>query len=480
MQHKAQSAIEFISSYGFSFLIIIIAISVLFIFTSLPRKILPDYCNFYGGFTCADVLYTNTSTGSSLVVAAVASQPGIVNASNFTATLNYQHSVSGYCTPSYALAGQRIYCIANFTFNGTYGTPYIGTFTIQSNYCANPPGNVSTAACAASTTYNFSGNVRAEMSNVNISGSHTLSVTITNTQGSAVPAQFQQMLQFAPSTYQLYERSDLGNIRFYYKNRELYSWCETNCTSTSTSNAIFWMKLPTAVPASANIILTMQFLPRSVSYGDGYAGEAPQLSPSYAQYDNGASIFDFYDDFATNTLSNYVTGGSGKYSISDGLNINGTGCASSIIAPTSQTPKSSYVVTIYGETTKWMCLQSHTVLFGPAGLQTTKASTSSGYAAVIGQTISGEFDGVERISGTILSSDYTFGSTTGIYYLLQGYFSPGNITSAVNYVSHATSTDTTYKDGYFAIRSYSLNDFIRYWYVRQYPPNGVMPTYSIS
>ncbi len=47
----------------------------------------------------------------------------------------------------------------------------------------------------------------------------------------------------------------------------------------------------------------MDFMPSNVLSSSGPTGEAPQLSPTYAEYDDGASVFNFYDNFAGTSLN---------------------------------------------------------------------------------------------------------------------------------------------------------------------------------
>ncbi len=167
-------------------------------------------------------------------------------------------------------------------------------------------------------------------------------ITITNTQNSAVPSHFQQMIQFSPSTYAIEEAPDLGNIRFYYGSEELYSWCEANCSSSSTGNAIFWVKTPHAIPPGKNITIDMYFLPSVVEYDGDFAGEAPQLSNTYGQYDNGAKVFEFYEGFEGVTLppelNQYAPSGA-AISVNKGLTINtGTASWAGVITTSNFTP----------------------------------------------------------------------------------------------------------------------------------------------
>ncbi len=124
-----------------------------------------------------------------------------------------------------------------------------------------------------------------------------ISVNVINSQSTATGTNFQQMISFNALSYSNYEASDLGNIRFYAGSTELYSWCESGCTSTS-SNAIFWINTNSLnIGANSYATVNMIFEPTSTEYDGVYAGEAPQLSSTYAQYDNGANVFNFYENF---------------------------------------------------------------------------------------------------------------------------------------------------------------------------------------
>lgn len=157
---KGQTAIEFLSSYSFTFLIIAVVLFLLLLFAALPKATVPTQCTFYSGFNCADIEYYSTATGSQLVLVASNLEPGTVNVSNFSATINYLQSTSGYCTPTVSSAGQTVYCYANFTTSATLGNIYTVTFHMAANYCANAPSTNST--CKSSSAYSYAGQARTE------------------------------------------------------------------------------------------------------------------------------------------------------------------------------------------------------------------------------------------------------------------------------------------------------------------------------
>ena len=131
-------------------------------------------------------------------------------------------------------------------------------------------------------------------------------VTITNNQSAPTPPGFQQQITIDAASFSQYERGDLGNMRFYYEGSELYSWCESGCSNAS-ADTIFWVKLPSQIPAQSDITLDMVFEQPATGYDGVYAGEAPQLSPTYAEYDNGASVFSSYSSADAAALPSITT-----------------------------------------------------------------------------------------------------------------------------------------------------------------------------
>src|SRR3989344_4974456 len=64
---KAQAALEFLTTYGWAFLVILIMIGTLAYFGILnPSKVLPSRCNFGTEFQCIDyqIAYVGATTGT--------------------------------------------------------------------------------------------------------------------------------------------------------------------------------------------------------------------------------------------------------------------------------------------------------------------------------------------------------------------------------------------------------------------------------
>jgi len=136
-------------------------------------------------------------------------------------------------------------------------------------------------------------------------------ITITNSQSSATPSPFQQMISITESNYANYiaYNGKIANFEFFTQSGQvLPAWIENNYSGT----LIIWVKLPNSIPASSSLTIYLGFASKSTnllsSSGTSGIGEAPQLScpnpvntigcSTYAQYDDGASVFNVYQNFA--------------------------------------------------------------------------------------------------------------------------------------------------------------------------------------
>lgn len=166
-------------------------------------------------------------------------------------------------------------------------------------------------------------------------------IKIFNNQSVATPATFQVMLTINPSLYSTFEKSDLGNIRFYSDSaltQSLNSWIESGSTNTSTS-AIVWVKLTSAIAANSNTTIYMAFLSTTTAFDGVQAGQAPQLSSSYGANDNGTGVFTFYDGFAgaaINAAWNQDAWNAGDFVVNNGCTINTYDIPGHVVTLTAQ------------------------------------------------------------------------------------------------------------------------------------------------
>ena len=301
MDTRSQSAIEFIMTYGWAIVAAVVALGIIYslgIFSLSASG--ATGCVVIEGFSCTQpVMYSSGSLNVRL--GQVGSGPKTITAVG--CSQNSTKPSTWVATSVTLQSGQ----VQNFSFvcpgvqGSKLGSVYQRTLWIQYTASTGSGGGGGTVTQSV-------GSVKVAVSSTGVPGvpigSSYVPITITNGQN-ATGANFQQQISFNPSTYSSYVSSDLGNIRFYQGSTELYSWCESGCTSAS-GGAVFWVKIPGGIGGVSNTLVYMAFESNAIEYDGTYAGEAPQLSSTYAhyaQYDNGATLFPlFYSNFAGNVL----------------------------------------------------------------------------------------------------------------------------------------------------------------------------------
>ena len=124
---------------------------------------------------------------------------------------------------------------------------------------------------------------------------------VLNNQNISTPVPFDLEVKVDSSALSSYENPGLSNVEWFTPNGIIIpSWIQSNPSSASTCT-VYWLKLNFSIPADSNTSIGMGFASLSTNLmaaNHQYEGEAPQLSPNYGEYDNGASIFPFYCNFS--------------------------------------------------------------------------------------------------------------------------------------------------------------------------------------
>ncbi|MDG7047742.1 MAG: hypothetical protein JRN61_02045 [Nitrososphaerota archaeon] len=153
---------------------------------------------------------------------------------------------------------------------------------------------------------------------------HYYALQVTNTQNVATPSPFQQMVNISDTaSFWSYINVTSGyvasNVVFYWSNGTVIpSWMENYYPSHSPPYIIWWLKIG-SVPASSSITIYMGIGAMTTNFYSTYlgtVGEAPQLSPTYAKYDSGASVFNLlYDNFAGSSLNGNIWNTTNAYGL---------------------------------------------------------------------------------------------------------------------------------------------------------------------
>ena len=145
---KGQSAIEFISVYGFMLIIaaLFIALIVLFAFAA-QNSIKTSQCGSFGGFYCVSAqVVSNVVTRNSIVFFALDTQQSIpINVTGVNVIID-NGTYSGTCTPHVPTPEYPMNCTAYTNFV-RIGQQVIGSYTLNGRYCNSPLNNVLSGAC---------------------------------------------------------------------------------------------------------------------------------------------------------------------------------------------------------------------------------------------------------------------------------------------------------------------------------------------
>ena len=339
---RLQSAMEFFMTYGWAILILAVALAILFELGVFNHGFSASTCIPIPGFICKNPIYAanaitfdlgqNTGRDYYGNWIFVVSQGEALNASGVP--INFTGAPPAYAVqigsgPDHVLIPGQI---TNVTFSyfpqGQIlpGIPVGRNFAgyVWLGYCLSAP-------CSAPTAYEKV----ATMTLVSVGGyfgggsgaptpPHYVPIILTNTQTSrGTGPDFQQMIIVSKSYAANGEDTNLQNVEFSTDpgdaggaSTALYAWCESGCTSSSTS--VWWVNMGADTMTANGIVgntitIYMDFMPGNVMSPSGPTGEAPEeynggpnsdCSPNcaqttYAQYDNGALVFPtFYDNFA--------------------------------------------------------------------------------------------------------------------------------------------------------------------------------------
>ncbi|MCW1312139.1 MAG: DUF2341 domain-containing protein, partial [Candidatus Parvarchaeota archaeon] len=310
----------------------------------------------------------------------------------------------------------------------------------------------------------------------------SIPLLITNYQNIATPNPFQQMINISVSSIDNYvNTTSFGqNVEFVYDNNSVIpSWLE----SYNSKYAIWWIKIP-SIPAKGTITIYMKFANKKTNlFNNKTTGEAPQLSPTYAEYDDGADVFNFYDNFAGTTLNtNKWSVSSGlTYSVDNGISLTGSSqCGSGL--ESTVTFSSPIIVEAYGRmssdtSTATGCYISGIGIWYTSGGQITNgwATDSVQKFGINGWTGSSSFWSSEDNPQPNAGNSYIWGLS---------YVSSSSALGNINYQEVSSTSTTISTSGSLTaiidLQDDNVFDIDLTWYrVRAYPPNGVMPTVQI-
>ena len=304
-------------------------------------------------------------------------------------------------------------------------------------------------------------------------------INLTNSQTTATPSPFQQIINITESTYSTYltYNKSSANIEYFYANGTIIpAWIESN----DSGKLITWVKT-VSIPASSHIQVYLGFASKSTnllsSSGTKGLGEAPQLSPTYAEYDDGASVFNNYWNFNGTSLPSGLTAGSTiTVSVNDGITISGgTSTDTDAVTTSSLTVSPPFIVEAYGT----LPTSGFGWAVGASDIVGSNTKGASGFetwnnAGTIGA-------GQSTTSAASTGGNFGTASTTGVW--TTEATSTSSSTFYLNYGSAFTeSSDAPSYPVYLQLVFDNNGATLKYnWFrTRAYPPSGVMPSVTFG
>ena len=508
LPRRSQSALEYMMTYGWAILIIVIVAVILYsmgIFN--PSSSVTFTSSGFSPFTVSSSLCNNLGYKIAIIAGPIPN-----NANSLTINKVFVTSATGTnaTTTSYKLAnpvtlksGQSATILIPNVICTSANTHYSISANIEYSYTAGTLGlqYVNTSGTVTGTSISGKPSVLTSYE----------PITITNTQSSATPSPFQQMINFTSSDpgFSSIATGNFGqNVEFFYYNGTVIpSWLE-NYTS---NYAIWWLKIA-AIPAGSSETVYVGFAPTSTNlFNTVNDGEAPQLSSTYAEYDDGANVFNFYDNFKGTSLntSKWTSGTSsgGTITVNNGITL--TYSSSSVggawIVGNQYFSQSSNVVfealfNMYGTSNfndirgrMYWWEQGQTSIADNNAYSIYHILSSQDYGYFTDSAIGANIANIMLPYGTLLGTLPTPSSSSDYNVMTQQILTSGSfIFNTVNYPSYsliASKTVTGSTTDSFSPLIQASDDgssgntvtFNVQWVrVRAYPPNGVMPSVTFG
>ena len=489
---RSQSALEYMMTYGWAILIIVIVAVILYsmgIFN--PSSSVTFTSSGFSPFTISSVICSQDGLSFSILAGPVPNGAYSMSISSFymisstgtnTSRISYtlQNPITLKSGQTGVIAIPNVICPSSGTKVSISGTVQYSYSTLAGNVVTNATGTLAGTATHGPT---LPGGIE-----------YYSQITISNSQSSATPNPFQQMINFTSSDsgFSSIATGNFGqNVEFFYYNGTVIpSWLE-NYTST---NALWWLKIA-AIPSGSSETIYVGFAPTSTNlFNTVNDGEAPQLScpnPSdtvscstYAEYDDGVNVFNNYWNFAGATLPSEFSevNAGGTITVNNGLNISmSSNWGTYIISKTTFSDneifgsyfKSDNINTVSDAGASLIYSTSSNL--GGSQYAATQYGDSGSYTNFVYNYANGVFP------WNAIDQPYTYPTNTFYFYIIgitsSGTFGNGWINNVLINSANSNQLETS---GYIALQQTQQTGIFQYVFVGEYPPNGVIPSVSFG
>lgn len=284
-------------------------------------------------------------------------------------------------------------------------------------------------------------------------------VYIENNLSVATPAPFDEKVVVNSSQYSLYENANLSNVVFMLYNYTVVpSWLQSG-NSNAATNTTYWLRINTSIQPGTimtvymSMVSTSSFVLNRIN-----TGEAPGLSATYGQFDDGFHVFPLYDNFAGTTLntSKWNTGGSGNVTVDNGISFS----SDSYITSTSKYASPAYA-DAYGIMNSPSSNSSTTFFLGGVGFG--NGSIDGVLPVVTSGWTEGNVNGL-GMSLWNITGPYYFGipksiSPSSYHVFGTGYISGDHLTTTINGTIENSTNASIYALSYNVVLGFQSGDF---------------------
>jgi len=178
---KAQSAMEYLTTYGWAILIVGIITSLLYLYSTTPSTIVPTSCVFVTGVHCnAMVIGVNPTTHATTIALFLTnSQPYPLANPYLFVKLNGANSTGVSCTPNYALASGSMVCVLPLSKKTSLGQFLSGRLYLNATYCGLQVNYSHSNMCNASPKETYAGTFQSHIEPL-IDTNTTITLTAQN------------------------------------------------------------------------------------------------------------------------------------------------------------------------------------------------------------------------------------------------------------------------------------------------------------
>jgi len=315
---------------------------------------------------------------------------------------------------------------------------------------------------------------------------YQMPITLYNSQNISTPNPFQQLIYLNIAQINgdintlnvhasLIYNYSFANFEFSYSSGQVIpSWVQSNNSGT----LVLWLKI-NEINAKSSMVIYLDIFSSTTNLlsASGPIGENPFLSKVYGKYDDGALVFDFYDNFAGKYLNgnNWVFGGSGSIIVNNTAELK-TNSYIYIITKNGFNPQST-ICDVYAPQGT---INAPYVAFS---MTTGNENTSNGYFWIY-NSYTKHIGGSYAKGGIILGNINYNGFSTGNWQseswqsdneqvLITDYATSSAYYNNTSFSLYPLPSEVYYGIGLQKQSSGFVN--ISLFRVRAFPPNGVMP-----